>query len=699
MKLEKITLNASVEELNGKKAIEIAKKKGISVDNPSLAFFSSVLCEIEKVNANKVILAREATEEAVSSLIGCQVNFNHVGKGAICGFIFDSSIKKDQVLISGVFFKKIYSIEYTHAQKLFEKGELTVSYELTHDAETAEKLNNGTKRINDFYFTGAGLLLGEIPACKNAVVYEFAKKMEDQRQEMIFASQKKLNKIVPKRQKNIATILEALISQLHSKEKDIDLVAKFNCECLKCGKTISSDEHCKDIRCPECGGEMRRADRPGSGQQRANVIELFADVKKEDDINFDLAMTFYYALEEEKNQLNEEAKKWTKKFINNLPDSAFAVIEPAYSEQTKDKNARHLPHHDGSGDLGKSKSNINLDLSHLRNALARMNQIKPITDSISAEDLRKKAENHLNRHKDVLEQSEKGGKTIVTLKEIKSKLSEELGELVKDWTDEDFQNEEKIAEARKKKEEQTSEEKKDEKAEKTVVESEEKVVQKTTLDDETKSEKAEVQYEIEVRKDGKVIRTEKSNSEVVYLYAQVESLKADYEKQINELKATLEVKDSEIEAVRKNAEKIAKLKIENENNEFTKEFKNEDWLNAEKLEEAKNLQARKEKIEANKENLKDNEFAKDFTDDDYANDDKVNAVKLQAELKIKDEKIKELEAQIPSEETKDEKAEEEIAKETKDDLETNHKEDVTSKEEKTDNALVGVLKNSTYFKK
>jgi len=68
--------------------------------------------------------------------------------------------------------------------------------------------------------------------------------------------------------------------------------------------------------------------------------------------------------------------KWTRKFINDLPNSAFAVIEPAYTRgDTDNKNARHLPY---KGEGGK------VDLPHLRAALARMNQIKPVTDSISA---------------------------------------------------------------------------------------------------------------------------------------------------------------------------------------------------------------------------------------------------------------------------------------------------------------------------
>jgi len=41
--------------------------------------------------------------------------------------------------------------------------------------------------------------------------------------------------------------------------------AMYICECLQCGYSIESDEHCREIKCPKCGGEMRRLERPGPG--------------------------------------------------------------------------------------------------------------------------------------------------------------------------------------------------------------------------------------------------------------------------------------------------------------------------------------------------------------------------------------------------------------------------------------------------
>lgn len=42
---------------------------------------------------------------------------------------------------------------------------------------------------------------------------------------------------------------------------------KYDCECIECGHKLTSDKHCKDLKCPKCGGQMRRVERPGPGQE------------------------------------------------------------------------------------------------------------------------------------------------------------------------------------------------------------------------------------------------------------------------------------------------------------------------------------------------------------------------------------------------------------------------------------------------
>jgi len=73
-------------------------------------------------------------------------------------------------------------------------------------------------------------------------------------------------------------------------------------------------------------------------------------------------------------------ERWSRKYINSLPDSAFASIE----YRSGGKKVRHLPHHDHTGKI---------DLPHLWNALARVNQVKWIDPKGGAI-----ARNHLEEH-------------------------------------------------------------------------------------------------------------------------------------------------------------------------------------------------------------------------------------------------------------------------------------------------------------
>jgi len=50
------------------------------------------------------------------------------------------------------------------------------------------------------------------------------------------------------------------------KEKNKTKDETFNCECIECSHQMTSEEHCKDLKCPECGGTMRRTERPGPGE-------------------------------------------------------------------------------------------------------------------------------------------------------------------------------------------------------------------------------------------------------------------------------------------------------------------------------------------------------------------------------------------------------------------------------------------------
>jgi hypothetical protein len=85
-----------------------------------------------------------------------------------------------------------------------------------------------------------------------------------------------------------------------------------------------------------------------------------------------------------------EAAKWSRAYIRQLPDSAFAAIETSPDGKT----LRHLPHHDATGKL---------DLPHVRSALSRLHQVK-WQDPATAESAHQHLLDHLRNQQQELRQ-------------------------------------------------------------------------------------------------------------------------------------------------------------------------------------------------------------------------------------------------------------------------------------------------------
>jgi hypothetical protein len=417
--------------------VKIAKKMNLIVPSPDIAVLKTVYAQTDVANLNKILLPKEAVKKALPNIIGKQANWSHKGKNYICGWILDAKLEKDLIIIYIAIFKSLFNEEFETMKQMVKDNKMAVSFEIWNKNEKGESvlhdLGNGIKSIDPIIFHGVGILIeGESPACPKA----YADKL------LAIFNQKELE--------NAEKIVDKIFEQ--------DLIyAQMAIEEPKCNN------------CGNCNSEK-------GGNKNIMLEELFANITKEEEITFDLAMLYYYATDEEKTKLTEDAAKWTKKFINDLPDSAFAAIEPAYPEKTQDKNARHLPHHNGEGDLGKDKSNANLDLPHYKNALARCNQIKPISDSISAEELQKKANAHLERHKDALEKSSDETKTEVKPEETKTEVKPEEKPMVAETKP----VETKVEETKEVKAEVKPEEKKEEKAQTPVETIVPKIIVKVT---------------------------------------------------------------------------------------------------------------------------------------------------------------------------------------------------------------------------
>ncbi len=100
---------------------------------------------------------------------------------------------------------------------------------------------------------------------------------------------------------------------------------------------------------------------------------------------------------------------------------------------------------------------------------------------------------------------------------------------------------------------------------------------------------------------------------------------------VEELEATLVAKDSEIESVRENAEKVGKAKVELKDNTYAADFTDEDYLDDAKVAQAIQDKENAEVIASRKEELKDNKYVADFTDEDYLNETKVELAVVKAE--------------------------------------------------------------------
>jgi hypothetical protein len=252
MNRENIQLTAIVIASDTEALYEVARARGIQMPHPALGIFKSVLCEIEKPNANGIRLGTKATDAAVSTLVGTQINRNHLRTDNVLGHTIDAVINKDkEVEITCIFFKDIYTEEWDSAQELFKNNKLTMSFELSADVESQDKLSDGTKRLNDYYFTGAGLLFGVKPACKKARVFEIAtRKLSDklsiERQSLIFANNQSS-------QKSIMEVLKLMADEVKKIEEVpvVEVVAEAPIVVPEEAKPVEAQK-----MCPTCNEPM-----------------------------------------------------------------------------------------------------------------------------------------------------------------------------------------------------------------------------------------------------------------------------------------------------------------------------------------------------------------------------------------------------------------------------------------------------------
>jgi hypothetical protein len=302
-----------IEAKGNEDLIKLAKSKGIDLPSPDLACFETYYCELDKPNLNNAMLTKKAAEEGINSLIGKQINLNHLGKNYICGYTIDAKIKDNLIVVTGILFKSLFPEEFDEIKQLFEEGKLFVSFELWNREPESGKsiieiMENGVKKITKMIAHGVGLLLtGVKPACKKAQVFKLLANQKDNG-ERIF------------------------------QEDDRFAYASFSNEVMEC------------THCGFC-----TKDKEGTKVEEIYLLELATDnviELKEGEITS-------FENEYEGTEI-EEAKRLTYEQKKNLPDDDYAVVITVKNKVT--------------GEPRKIRMFVISDPAHVRNALARLGQ-------------------------------------------------------------------------------------------------------------------------------------------------------------------------------------------------------------------------------------------------------------------------------------------------------------------------------------
>lgn len=174
--------------------------------------------------------------------------------------------------------------------------------------------------------------------------------------------------------------------------KEVVEKIEVKCECLDCGHIIKSTKHCLDIKCPKCGGKMRRATRPGVGRDiKAEEQKLIDEIisgkpypnehacRLEDPSKYDKfrrekcaakkgdkCIDFIYGIKEDKSELQSmrfEKDIWTESDARDYCESKDGSFEPAAEKEieTEIKEGRVLS--------GKNKKVITSAIKQLEESL------------------------------------------------------------------------------------------------------------------------------------------------------------------------------------------------------------------------------------------------------------------------------------------------------------------------------------------
>lgn len=452
MKIKKQTLPIFLEAKvthasDSEDLIKLAKKKGIVLPSNHLGVFKTIYAQADgRPNRNGVRLDKEAVEEALPSLIGAQVNINHWRQNWTVGSIFWAKLNdKDEIEVAFTFFKDIYSKEFKIANELLEKGELTVSFELTYDPDTQESHSDGTVTLHDMTFVGMGFLLDEKPAEPTAIVFEMAKikrrvmdLIKNDSPDLVFAREavvncqdllETINAAIEEKKLNPNLDLSDKTANIHIENNE----EKIDKDLEKGGIAIMKEKEKKDVKTED----QKVVDE--------KVETTKADVKVEDvkseEVKEDKKV-------DEKTDKSEDTSKDEKEASEEKPEDADLKIvteEKKVITETMDEKS------DTVEVESEIKQTVTRDDEVVSEVTSNTSE-KTVWTFAEVEKIKADYEAKIATLETTLSSKDK---EIVKAKEDAVKvdrLKSELGEYVVDFSDEDFSDETKVENARLKKE-------------------------------------------------------------------------------------------------------------------------------------------------------------------------------------------------------------------------------------------------------
>lgn len=246
--------------------MDVAKAKGyILKDSTDLAGFKTIFTFANKANANNARLPKEKLLKALPGIIGKPVDIDHIRNYVVGHYIdYRYVAKEDMVVAYGVFYKSNFGEEWAKAQELFKAKKLGTSYEVWCPKNKRKTLPDGTYELTSIEIAGGGLMFKEKPAFADALVLEVAKKtIENQHEEMVFASEKKSYDSTEILTSADQVVGQPVSTQLPAGEKVADavvspapqVVANNMVKCSNCSKSfedIGDAASKNEVKCPEC---------------------------------------------------------------------------------------------------------------------------------------------------------------------------------------------------------------------------------------------------------------------------------------------------------------------------------------------------------------------------------------------------------------------------------------------------------------